>query len=83
MEDFIVDDATWKIDYLMIDTGNWFPGRKIIISPDNIRNIDWESSTVIIDSTVSHIKDSPSYDPDAELTPVYTLALRDHYNSSI
>jgi hypothetical protein len=31
--DLIVDDATWKIDFLVVDTGTWLPGKKVLLAP--------------------------------------------------
>ncbi len=39
VEDFIIDDTSWKIDFMEIDTGHWFPGKKVIISPKLIKKI--------------------------------------------
>jgi sporulation protein YlmC with PRC-barrel domain len=83
VEDFIIDDATWKIDLMLIDTGHWFPGKKVLISPDRIKKIDWETGTVIIDTTIGQVKGSPEYDPKQELTEEYTLMLHNHYNSLV
>jgi uncharacterized protein YrrD len=83
VEDFLVDDNTWKIDFMMIDTGHWFPGKKVLITPDKIKKIDWETGAVIIDTTIGQVKDSPEYDPKQELTEAYTLMLRNHYNSLV
>jgi uncharacterized protein YrrD len=32
VEDFIIDDVSWKIHFLIVETGNWFSGKKVIIS---------------------------------------------------
>jgi len=34
VEDFLVDDHEWAIRYMIVDTRNWWPGKKVIISPD-------------------------------------------------
>jgi len=81
--DFIIDDATWKIHFLVVETGSWFSGKKVIVSPDRIKEIDWKTGAVIIDTTIAHVKSSPEYDPEQELTEVYTLLLHDHYNSVV
>jgi len=31
VEDFIIDDETWAIRYLIIDTKNWWPGKKVLV----------------------------------------------------
>ena len=41
VEDFFVDDETWAICYLIIDTRNWWPGKKILISPKWIERVSW------------------------------------------
>ena len=33
VEDFLVEDADWSIHYLVVDTKNWWPGKKVLISP--------------------------------------------------
>jgi sporulation protein YlmC with PRC-barrel domain len=83
VEDFLIDDGTWKIDFLVIDTGHWFPGKKVLISPDWIKKIDWETGAIIIDTTIEHVKGSPEYDPKQELNEVYTLMLHDHYKRMV
>jgi uncharacterized protein YrrD len=83
VENFIIDDATWKIHFLIVDTGHWFPGKKVLISPDRIKEIDWESRAVIIDTTIAQVKSSPEYDPKQELTEASMLILHDHNYSEV
>jgi len=33
VEDFIIDDDTKAIRYLIVDTRNWWPGKKVLVSP--------------------------------------------------
>jgi uncharacterized protein YrrD len=79
VEDFIIDDSTWKLDFLVIDTGNWFPGKKVLIFPNLIKVIKWETSTVIVDATVSSIKNSPVYEHDQPINELYETNLTDYY----
>lgn len=44
VEDFVVDDETWAIRYLIVDTQNWWPGKKVLISTRWIERISWEQS---------------------------------------
>src|ERR1039457_4606654 len=46
IEDFIIDDKTWKIDFIEVDTGHWFPGKKTLVLPKLIQEIDWINSSV-------------------------------------
>ena len=61
VEDFIIDDSTWKLDFLVVDTGHWFPGKKVLISPKLIKEIDWDTSTVVVNATEEEVKNSPEY----------------------
>jgi uncharacterized protein YrrD len=83
VEDFLVDDGTWMIEFLVIDTGHWFPGKKVLISPESINEIDWQTSAIIINTTIDHVKSSPEYDPKQELTAAHTSMHHDHYNSLV
>src|SRR5690606_36357266 len=36
----------WIPRYLMVDTGSWLPGRKVLLVPDKFQHIGWEESRV-------------------------------------
>ncbi|HEX5767803.1 MAG TPA: hypothetical protein VFX94_06175 [Burkholderiales bacterium] len=42
----LVDDDSWAITGMVVDTRNWLPGRKVMVPPSAISGIDWERSTV-------------------------------------
>lgn len=79
VEDMILDDAAWRINFLVVDTGKWLPGRKVLISPSWITEINWDTSSVVVDSTIEDIKHSPKYDPDQPVDDAYEAILKDHY----
>jgi len=70
VNDFIIDDTIWEINSLIVETGNSFSGKKVLFSPDRIKEINWKTGAVIIDTTIAHVKSSPKYDPEAELTNI-------------
>jgi sporulation protein YlmC with PRC-barrel domain len=79
VEDFLVDDDTWAIRYLIIDTQNWWTGKKILISPKWIERISWSESKVYVDLLRESIKQSPEYAKDSPLTRDYEIGLHRHY----
>jgi hypothetical protein len=79
VEDFIIDDSNWKLNFMVVDTGNWFPGKKVIISPKWIKEIKWDTSTVIVNASVEYVKNSPEYDPSRPLSDIYATVLHDYY----
>lgn len=80
VEDFIIDDQTWAIRYLIIDTRNWWPGKKILVSPQWIESVSWSESKVFINLTRETLSQSPKYTEESLLTRYYEDALHRHYN---
>ncbi|MBL9207297.1 MAG: PRC-barrel domain-containing protein [Opitutaceae bacterium] len=79
VEDFLIDVETWRIRYLVVDTRNWWPGKKVVVAPAWIRDVSWDKSSVAIDLTRTAIKNSPPYEPGQTLTPESAGLLHDHY----
>jgi len=63
VRDFLVDDASWRIRYVVVDTQNWWPGQKVLISPRSVLEVDWVERLIRLDTRRQKIKDSPAYDP--------------------
>jgi uncharacterized protein YrrD len=78
--DFVVDDESWAIRYLVIDTRNWLPGKKVVVAPGWIHRISWRDSKVYVNLSREAIKQSPEYDPSKPLTRDYEAKLYTHYD---
>lgn len=83
VENFLIDDSNWTIHYLVVDTGNWFPGKRVIVSPAWIKEINWETSSVVVNASVDQVKNSPEYDASNELTSEYESILKNYYGQFI
>ena len=80
VEDFIIDDETWAIRYLIIDTRNWWPGKKVLVSPQWIERVSWSESKVFVNLLRETIKQSPEYTEELLITRDYETRLHRHYN---
>jgi hypothetical protein len=80
VEDFIIDDETWAIRYLIVGTRNWWAGKKVLISPQWIERVSWNESKVFINLSRETIKQSPEYTEESLLTRDYEIGLHGHYN---
>jgi hypothetical protein len=78
--DFIVDDETWAIRYLVIDTNNWWPGKEVLLSPRWIERVSWEDSKVYVNLSREAIQQAPEYTEDSLLTRDYEEELHRHYD---
>jgi hypothetical protein len=67
VEDFLIDDADWSFRYLVVDTKNWWPGKKVLISPRSVKDVDWSDRLVHIDVDRQKVEAGPAY--DASVTP--------------
>ncbi|MNL17351.1 hypothetical protein D3C87_1384410 [compost metagenome] len=83
VEDFIVDDQNWIINYLVVDTGNWFPGKKVVLSPQWIKQVSWEDAAVQVNVPVDAVKHSPEYDPSKPLQDTYKEKLHNYYGKPV
>jgi len=80
VEDFIIDDETWAIRYLIVDTRNLWEGKIVLISPRWIDHISWDESKVFVNLSRDAIKQSPEYIEGSPLSREYETALHQHYN---
>ena len=77
VEDFLVDEKG-RMRYLVIDTGQWLPGRKVIVAPSWIRDVSWDQKTVSIGLTQESVKASPAYEASASWNNEYLERLHDY-----
>lgn len=77
-EDFVFD-GFWRIRYVVVDTGNWLPGRKVLISPGWVEGVNWVGSSVQVNLTQDSVESSPTFDPDQPISSDYAAQLDEHY----
>ena len=80
VEDFVIDDETWAIRYLVVGTRNWWPGKKVLISPNWIERVSWSASKVFVNLSRDAIKRSPEYTEESLRTRDYEAGLHRHYD---
>ena len=61
VKDFIMDDESWAICHVVVETGHWFTRREIVISPKDIDRIRYEESKVFVKVTKEAIPAAPEY----------------------
>ena len=72
-----VDEATYDVgrSYIVVDTGPWIFGKKVMLPAGTVRGIDEVEERVFVNRTKEQIKDAPEYDD--------TFAEDDTYRSSL
>jgi hypothetical protein len=79
VEDFFVEEADWSIHYLLVDTKNWWPGKKVLISPGSAQAIDWTHKLVNLNVSRQKVKDSPPYDASTIVDMSYRRRFHGYY----
>jgi hypothetical protein len=79
VQSMLVDEESWAIRYLVVETSNWWMGHQVLIPPEWITAVSWADSTVSINLSRETIKNSPRYETSAELNRQQETALYRHY----
>jgi sporulation protein YlmC with PRC-barrel domain len=79
VQDFYFDDEDWAIRYLVVDTGNWLLGRKVLISPISLGKADRGNQRLEVDLAVKQIEDSPGWETSKPVSRQYETSYHDYY----
>ena len=64
VDDFLIDEATWLIEFLRLDTSNFIGGRAVLVPRQALREVRWPDRTIDVALTRDEIRTSLEYDPD-------------------
>jgi hypothetical protein len=79
VDGFIVDDEFWAIRYLEVATRNWWPGQKVLVSPEWVERVSWPDSSVYVGLSREAVKNGPEYTAATPITREYENRLHLHY----
>lgn len=79
VEDFILDDRDWQIRYVIADTRDWLPGKKVPISAAWVCGISRAGAEVEVDLTAEEIRSAPEWSPGTTMDRRYETELHAHY----
>lgn len=79
VEDFVLDDETFVLRYVVVDTQNWLTGRKVLVAAPWVERVDWPERALHVNLTKQQIKDAPEFDPAEPVNRRYEARLYDFY----
>lgn len=79
VEDFLVDDTSWKVTYLAVDTKDWLLGKTVLVPPTWIESISGTDRSVRLGATREHIKNAPDWETGQLVTPRFEELLQAYY----
>lgn len=80
--DMIVRDKDWSILYMIADSGGLFPGKKVVVSPNWVEQVDEQDARIDISLSEETIRNSPSFKNVLDLTDDFQTRLRDYYDQT-
>jgi uncharacterized protein YrrD len=80
VEGMLVDEETWAIRYLVVNTSNWWLGHQVLVATDWIEDISWQDATVSVNFTQQAVKDAPPYDAATLPDRDQEVSIYDHYH---
>lgn len=77
VDDFLMEESSWQLRYLVVDTSNWLGGKWVAVSPSSVTRIDWSNREIYVALTKAQIRDSPNMEeaqvPSYELVPRFVI----------
>lgn len=68
VHDALLDETHWAVRLLVVDTGNWLAGRRVVVSPVAVVDADWEHRRITLRLTREQVESSPPIDPELPVT---------------
>lgn len=77
--EFYFDDRDWTILYMVLDTGNWLPGKRVLISPIALGDTDWVEKRLEVMLTKEEVEESPDIDLHQPITREQEVTYFSHF----
>jgi hypothetical protein len=79
-KDFLFDDRSWAVRYLVVDTGEWLLDRQVLISPQAMKGPDWARGTIPVALTKTQVENSPGIESDLPVSRQHEQQLAEYYS---
>ena len=78
-DDFYFDDNRWAIRYVVVDTGNWVKGQRVLISPWSVSRTEWDERRLLLSISRQQVEDSPDIDTHQPISRRQESSYLDYY----
>ena len=80
VREFYFDDDDWSVRYLVVEAGSWLNGRRVLIVPDALGEVDAQGGAIAVKLTEEQVRNSPSIDCDKPVSRQQEEELHQHYD---
>ncbi len=79
VQDLLVDEDTWAIRYMVVNTSNWWVGHKVLVAPQWVSGMHWSDESVNVDLSRAQIQGAPVFEGTEALNRQGEIGLYSHY----
>ena len=79
VQGLLIDERSWAIRYLIINTSNWWLGQQVLIAPQWIEGVSWNDRKVSVSLTRDAVRGSPAHTPGTRTERDEETRIHDHY----
>jgi hypothetical protein len=79
IQGLLIDEETWVIRYMIVNTSNWWLGHQVLIPPHWIEDVSWQDAKVSVNLTRQEVKEAPPYNPAVQVDRKMEMYIYNHY----
>lgn len=79
VHDFLFNDQSWKVLYLVVDVGNWLQRRDVVLPITALGKTDWTKRSCRTHLTKEQVHNSPDVDAEKPVSREQEIAMRDYF----
>lgn len=79
IQDLLIDEETWAIRYLIVNTSNWWLGHQVLIPAHWIEDVSWADANTTVNLTRQAVKDAPPYNLAMPVDRKMEMKIYQHY----
>jgi hypothetical protein len=79
VENFLFENADWRLHYFVVDTSNWWFGKRVLIATQAVKSVEWSDRHVRVDVLREQVRTSPTWDPLVAFNEIEKTHLHRHY----
>ncbi|WP_426370302.1 PRC-barrel domain-containing protein [Pseudocolwellia sp. HL-MZ7] len=83
IQGFLIDEDTWVIRYMIVNTSNWWLGHQVLIPPYWIDDVSWTDAKGLLNLTRQAVKDAPPYNSNMQMDRKAEMYIYNHYGRPV
>lgn len=78
VSDLYIDEQKWIVRHIVVDTGQWLPGRHVLVPPRPIVGVEWRHHRLETALTGGQVRTSPAAETDKPVSRQHEFDSRDY-----